>query len=449
MPFIANSDADRAAMLEAVGVESVRDLFADIPESRRFPALHMPKGLSELEVLREIEILSAKNLSASCSSWFLGAGVYNHFIPALVPALAGRGEFLTAYTPYQPEVSQGTLQAIFEYQSMASRLFGMDVAMASHYDGATALAEAVLMAWKHASGRNLVLVAADLHPEYRAVLDTYFQAFPIQLRSYEGAPAAAVAALEDSDRIQLCALVTPWPGFSGAIPDLTGAADAIHAAGGLFIVHTDPILCALLKSPGEQGADIVTAEGQSLGNAMNYGGPFLGMMGAVSKLVRKMPGRIVGEAKDHGGRRGFVLTLTAREQHIRREKAVSNICSNQGIVMLQSCIYLAAMGKQGLAAVARLCWDKAHYAASLLGALPGFRVETPLFFKEFTLHCPVSAESLAQRLQERGIVPGLPVSRYLHGRDDELLVCVTEMNTRAEIEALAGALASAAQEVRA
>ncbi len=450
MPFIANSDADREAMLAAIGLGSIDELFADIPASRRFPELALPKGLSELEVLREIEILSSKNLTSGCSAWFLGAGAYNHFIPTLVPALASRGEFLTAYTPYQPEVSQGTLQAIFEYQSMAAKLFGVDVVNASHYDGATALAEAVLMAWKNASGRNLVLVSADLHPEYRAVLDTYFQAFPVRFLTYEGSPAAAMAGLDESTKSEasesisstVCALVASYPGFSGQIPDMAGAAEAVHAAGALFIVQTDPLMCAILKSPGELGADIVTAEGQSLGNAMSYGGPFLGMMGATSKLVRKMPGRIVGEAKDHSGRRGFVLTLTAREQHIRREKAVSNICSNQGLVMLQTCIHLAAMGKTGLAAAARLCWNKAHYAASLIAAIPGFSLATKDFFKEFTVRCPAPAAALAEKLTDQGIVPGLPVSRYYPDRPNDLVVCVTEMNTRAEIERLADALAA-------
>ena len=432
MPFIANSDADRREMLEAVGVKSVEDLFSDIPEARRFPRLDLPKGLSELEVLREIEVLSSKNLSSSCSAWFLGAGAYNHFIPALVPSIAGRGEFLTAYTPYQPEVSQGTLQAIFEYQSMAAELFGMDVVNASHYDGATALAEAVLMAWKSFAGRDTVLISSDLHPEYKQVLATYFAAFPVRFVEYGGEPAQAPL---DSG---VCALVASYPGFSGRIPDMAGAAEAVHAAGALFIVQADPVMCGILKSPGSLGADLVTAEGQSLGNAMNYGGPFLGMMGATTKLMRKMPGRIVGEAKDHSGRRGFVLTLTAREQHIRREKAVSNICSNQGLVMLQTCIYLAAMGKTGLAAAARLCWNKAHYAAALIGAIPGFEVEAGSFFKEFTVKTPKPAADIAEKLTQKGIVPGLPLSRYYPERDHELVVCVTEMNTRAEIELLRG-----------
>ncbi|HUW41723.1 MAG TPA: aminomethyl-transferring glycine dehydrogenase subunit GcvPA [Rectinemataceae bacterium] len=439
MPFVANSDADRAAMLARIGVGSVEELFGDIPEARRFPKLDLGEPLSELEVSREIETLAAKNLGASTCAWFLGAGAYNHFIPAVVPALASRGEFLTAYTPYQPEVSQGTLQAIFEYQSMAAGLLGMEVVNASHYDGATALAEAVLMAYNNGGGRHRILLSADLHPEYKEVIRTYFAAFDTKIEEYSGAPAQA--KLDDTT----CCLVAAYPDFTGEIHDLKAAADAAHAAGALFIVHADPIMCAILKSPGELGADIVTAEGQSLGNAMNFGGPFLGMMGVTAKLVRKLPGRIAGEARDHEGRRGFVLTLTAREQHIRREKAVSNICSNQGLVMLQTCIYLAAMGKTGLRTVAELCWNKAHYAASRIAALPGFKVETGNFFKEFTVRTPVPAGPLAEKLSRRGVVPGLPLSRYYPSRDRELLVCVTEMNTKAQIDLLVESLKEAAK----
>ncbi len=449
MPFIANSGSDRDAMLEAIGVRTVDELFSDIPERHRNPELAIPRGLSELEVLREIETLSARNLSASCSAWFLGAGVYNHFIPAIVPALASRGEFLTAYTPYQPEVSQGTLQAIFEYQSMAARLFGVEVVNASHYDGSTALAEAVLMAWKNSSNRDTVLISADLHPEYRAVIETYLQAFSIDMVTYSGSTENAAEGLGVNASAVALALEASYPGFSGEIPEMTGAAEAVHAAGALFIVHVDPLMCAILRSPGEWGADIVTAEGQSLGNAMNFGGPFLGMMGATARLVRKMPGRIVGEAKDHAGRRGFVLTLTAREQHIRREKAVSNICSNQGLVMLQTCIYLAAMGRSGLAATARLCWNKAHFAAACIGQVPGFAVLTKRYFKEFTVLCPVPAATLAGRLLEQGIIPGLAVSRYDPSRSFELIVCVTEMNTKQEIEKLAAALGEAVKAIKA
>ncbi|HRW25412.1 MAG TPA: aminomethyl-transferring glycine dehydrogenase subunit GcvPA [Spirochaetia bacterium] len=438
MPFIPNTGADREAMLAAVGARSVEELFSDIPADKRFPKLGLPEGLSELEALREIEAMASKNEVASKSAWFLGAGAYNHFIPAAVPALASRGEFLSAYTPYQPEVSQGTLQAIFEYQSMAAELFGVDTVNASHYDGATALAEAVIMALNHGgSGRPRIMLPAALHPEYKDVARTYLAAFPVEIEEYAGEPAAAGA-----DARTAC-VVAAYPDFEGRVRDLSAAAEAAHAAGALFIVSADPIMLGLLKSPGSMGADIVTAEGQSLGNAMNYGGPFLGMMGATQKFVRKMPGRIVGQAADHDGRRGFVLTLSAREQHIRREKAVSNICSNQGLAMLQATVYLEALGKGGLKAVAELCWNKAHYAAGLVAKIPGFAVADGEFFKEFVVKTPVPAASIVEKLERRGVMPGLALSRYYPDRTHELLVCVTEMNTREQIELLARSLEEA------
>jgi glycine dehydrogenase subunit 1 len=443
-PYIAATDADRAAMLERIGVGSVEDLFSDVPASARFPVLDLPPPLSEMEAMRELEALASRNLSASSSAWFLGAGAYYHFIPAVVPSLASRGEFLTSYTPYQPEVSQGTLQAIFEYQSMAASLFGMDVVNASHYDGATALAEAVLMAYNAAGGaRDRAILCADVHPEYKDVIRSYLSAYSVRLEEVDLPPERAAAL---SDASTFC-VVAPYPGFTGAIGDIGAAARAAHASGALLVVQADPIMCGLLKSPGELGADIVAAEGQSLGNPMSFGGPFLGMMGAKAGLVRKMPGRLVGQAKDAAGRRGFVLTLTAREQHIRREKAVSNICSNQGLAMLQACIYLAAMGRSGLRAVAQLCWNKAHYAASLVARIPGFGIGAAggpgAFFKEFLVRTPVPAEELAARLSRRGVVPGLPLSRYFPERAHELLVCVTEMCTRGQIELLAKSLEEA------
>jgi len=453
VPFLAATESDREAMLARIGVGSVGELFSDVPEAARYPELGLPPPLSELEVLREVEAMAARNLAASRSAWFLGAGAYYHFIPALVPALASRGEFLTAYTPYQPEVSQGTLQAIFEYQSMAARLLGTDVVNASHYDGATALAEGLLMAHAAAGGqRRRAVVCAGVHPEYKAVLSSYAAAFPIRLDEVDLPPEGA-AALADPDTF---CVVAPYPGFDGAIGDIAAAARSAHAAGALLLVQADPIMCGLLKSPGELGADIVAAEGQSLGNPMSFGGPFLGMLGSTAALVRKMPGRLVGQAGDSSGRRGFVLTLTAREQHIRREKAVSNICSNQGLSMLQACIYLAAMGETGLRKVAELCWNKAHFAASLVAAVPGFAVgpgagavpgaSSPRpyrFFKEFVVRTPVPAEELSAKLSRRGVVPGLPLSRYYPGRDHELLVCVTEMCTREQIELLARSLEEA------
>ncbi|MEW6565196.1 MAG: aminomethyl-transferring glycine dehydrogenase subunit GcvPA [Spirochaetota bacterium] len=441
MPYIPVTDAQREDMLHRLGIISLEDLFADIPQEHRFPELALDAGRSEMEVLRELATLANSNAQADTYRWFLGAGAYDHFIPAVVPALASRGEFLTAYTPYQPEVSQGTLQAIFEYQSMVAELTGMDAVNASHYDGATALAEAVLMGLKNTEGHTRILLPRGLHPEYKEVIKTYLSAFECTIKEYSGRPADAAAALPEQD---LAVLVASYPDFFGIIPELQGAAEAVHAKGGLFVVHADPIMLGLFKSPGAWGADVVTAEGQSLGNDLNYGGPFLGIMGTTNALVRRLPGRLVGETKDSQGRRGFVLTLVAREQHIRREKAVSNICSNQGLMALRSCIYLAMMGRQGLREAAELCWHNAHFAARKIAEIPGFSVEQGLFFKEFVVRTPIDAETLAERLYAKQIVPGLPLSRYYPERNKELLVCVTEKHNRSDIEDLVQALQEAA-----
>jgi glycine dehydrogenase subunit 1 len=489
MPYIPTTESQKAEMLASLGLKSTAELFREIPEDVRFPDLGLEEGRSEAEVMRELAGLAAKNGTADKYLWFLGAGAYDHFVPAAVGALASRGEFLTSYTPYQPEVSQGTLQAMFEYQSLVADLTGMDVANAGHYDGATALAEAVLMALRQAPDRRLVLLPSDLHPEYLATLETYLQPIRetysrpggITLETYTGSPAEAAAAAED-----LVCLVAAYPGFTGLIPDLEGAAEAVHGKGGLFIVQADPIMLGLFKSPGEWGADIAVCEGQSLGNDLNYGGPYLGVMAVTSALMRKIPGRIAGETVDHHGRRSFVLTLSAREQHIRREKALSNICSNQGLAALRAAIYLALLGKTGLARVASLCWHKAHYAAKRIAELPGFSVAPGTFFKEFEVmlddnifsgrlrifyKSPV--EALADSITKRGIVPGLPLSRYYPGKLSEeaiadrlarqgvvldplpiypenlwgLLVCVTEKHTREDIDALVTALKEGREEI--
>ncbi|MDR2110475.1 MAG: aminomethyl-transferring glycine dehydrogenase subunit GcvPA [Spirochaetaceae bacterium] len=440
MPYIPATGAQRDAMLAAIGVNSLAEFFTGIPEELRFPELPLEEGLSEPEVLRELSALAEENTNADRFRWFLGGGLYDHFIPAAVGALASRGEFLTAYTPYQSEVSQGTLQAIFEYQTMAAELLGLDAANAGHYDGATALAEAALMALRNHGARTggkpgRILLPRGLHPEYRGVLETYLAAFDPVIETYGEHPREAAASAGD-----LACLIAAYPDFFGIIPELNGAAGAVHERGGLFIIQADPVFLGLCKSPGEWGADIAVAEGQSLGNDLNYGGPGLGIMAAKAELTRRLPGRIAGEARDNRGRRGFVLTLAAREQHIRREKAVSNICSNQGLAMLRSCIYLALMGKRGLREAAELCWHKSHYAAARLGALPGFSVPEKPFFKEFTLTLPGRAGEASAKLREKGIVPGLPLSRYWPDRDRELLVCVTEKNSRRDIDELVTAL---------
>jgi glycine dehydrogenase subunit 1 len=432
-------------MLSFLGIASLEELFQEIPPAYRFPPLDLEAGKSEAEVLREISALADRNIHAGNRRWFLGGGVYHHFIPAAVSALSSRGEFLTAYTPYQAEVSQGTLQAIFEYQSMAASLFGMDVVNAGHYDGATALAEAVIIALKQKGGaeRQRVLIPGALHPEYKEVLTLYLSAYRPLIEEYTDISSAIAALTRAGEETPpLACLAAAYPDFFGTIPSLAGAAGAVHAAGGLFIVHADPLMCGIFKSPGEYGADIVTAEGQSLGNDMNYGGPLLGIMAVTRDLMRKIPGRIVGETKDARGRRGYVLTLSAREQHIRRERALSNICSNQGLSMLRSCMYLSLMGKTGLRKAAELCWHRSHYAASRIASLPGFSAAAGNFFKEFTIRLPAgkTAAEAFDALGKKGIVPGLPLSRYFPQRKQELLVCVTEMNPKEDIDALSSAL---------
>ncbi len=439
MPFIPTTDAERDEMLSAIGASSLEELFDDIPKRLRVKKLDLPEGLSELEAGDALDALAERNTTTKRMDWFLGAGAYYSYIPAVVPALASRGEFLTAYTPYQPEVSQGTLQAIFEYQSMAAKLLGMSVVNASHYDGATALAEAVLMAWKAREGRNKILLPADLHPEYAEVIATYCTSFEIEFSRYDGDPAHA--PIDE----RTAAIVISYPGFSGEIYPIGEAVSLAHERGALCIVHADPVMCAILKSPGEQGADIVTAEGQSLGNPLSFGGPYLGMMGTTDALVRKMPGRIVGETKDKEGKRGFVLTLSTREQHIRREKAVSNICSNQGLSMLQTCIHLATLGRAGLREVAKQSYDKAHYAASRIAELSGYRVKNVRFFREFLVETPIPAADIVRTLNAKGIMPGLALSRYYSDRSNELLVCVTEMNTKTQIDRLVAALKEASR----
>lgn len=445
MPYIPVTHTQRDEMLRTLGIASIEELFREIPEERRFPPLNLDEGLSEFEVLREAAALAERNLHAGKTRWFLGAGCYRHFIPQAVAALASRGEFLTAYTPYQAEVSQGTLQAIFEYQSMIAALFGMDVVNAGHYDGAAALAEAAIIALKEKESRR-VLLPAGLHPEYRETLESYLAPWEPVIETYTGDPAAAPFGAPKGD---IACLVAAYPDFFGTIPHLAGAAGAVHEAGGLFIVHADPLMAGLFKSPGEYGADIVTAEGQCLGNDMNYGGPLLGIMAVTKELMRKIPGRIVGEAHDAAGRRGFVLTLSAREQHIRRERAVSNICSNQGLAMLRSCVYLALMGKRGLRETAEQCWRLSHHAAAVIAALPGFTAAPEAggpegaFWREFTVTLPdggPDAETAYRILLDKGIAPGLPLSRYFPERKNELLVCVTETSSPADIEALASAL---------
>jgi glycine dehydrogenase subunit 1 len=445
MVYIPNTDADRRAMLAAVGADSVSDLFRDVPAAHRFPELRLPAPLSEMEVLSELQTLSYENDDLQHLTCFLGAGAYQHFVPSVVDFLLHRSELFTPYTPYQPEVSQGTLQAHFEYQSMMCALTGMEVSNVSHYDGATAAAEAVIMALQIAKGKRCKMVLSPtLHPQYRQVVHTYTQGMCLESLG-EGAPLGDLNTLAGLIDAETACVVVQNPDFLGRLyrpAEMHALAESAHAAGAQFVVSVDPISLGLFTPPGEYGADIVVGDGQALGNSLSFGGPYLGFFAVRREDVRKSSGRIVGQTVDAEGRRGFVLTLSTREQHIRREKASSNICSNQALNALAAGIYMAAMGKHGLRTVAELCYHKAHYAARLIGELADYKlVSYGPFFKEFVVRCPAPvAEVNELLLDEYGIVGGYDLGGEYPALADHMLICVTEMNTHEDIEALAAGL---------
>ncbi len=442
--YIPNTDADRQRMLAAVGVASADDLFHDVPTSHRFPRLDLPAPISEYEILQELQSLGNQNANAGAMPCFMGAGAYNHFVPSIVDAVISRSEFYTAYTPYQPEVSQGTLQAIFEYQSMICALTGMDVSNASHYDGATALAEAVIMALNIGRlKRKKVLVSHYVNPQYRAVARTYVQGMGVVFAGDR--PGVDLDQLQTQLDANTAAVIVQNPDFLGRLYDparLRQLAAAAHAAGAVLIVVADPISLGLVQAPGSYDADIVCGEGQSLGNSLNFGGPYLGFFACKNEHVRRSAGRIIGETVDVDGERGFVLTLSTREQHIRREKATSNICTNQGLVALAAAVYMSALGKNGLRRVAELCYHKAHYAAQRIAAVPGFQVRQGApFFKEFIVNCPWPASSVSGMLLQRyGIIGGYDLSQDYPELGRAMLVCVTETVSHSDIEQLAAAL---------
>lgn len=438
--YISNTEQDRTAMMEAIGVGSVTELFDVVPADLRFPELRLPQPLSEPELMRILRRTSARNDDAASSSMFLGAGAYNHFVPSAVDAILRRSEYYTAYTPYQPELAQGTLQAIFEYQTMICALTGMDAANASHYDGATALAEAAMMALTATRNKRTILVAPTVHPQYRATLRTYTQGLGVTIKGDENTAEDLETFLGHIDA-STAAVIVQTPDFLGQMHDLKPIAEQIHAAGGLLIVAVDPIALGLFQNPGAAGADIVIAEGQPLGIPISFGGPYLGIFACKEQYVRRMPGRMVGATTDMNGDIGYVLTLQTREQHIRREKATSNICTNQGLMMLAATVYLALMGKHGLRHVANVCYQRAHYAAAQLAALPGFEVLTPEpFFKEFVLRTPRPVREINATLREHGIIGGYDLTDSYPHLGSTMLVCVTEMNTRSDIDALVAAL---------
>ena len=449
MSYVPHTDADRAEMLAAIGVEAVENLFHDVPAAHRFPDLDLPAPLSEMEIMAELQVISEENLDLGHFTSFLGAGAYQHYVPRIVDHVISRSEFYTAYTPYQPEISQGTLQSIFEYQSMICALTGMEAANASHYDGATSTAEAVVMALNVARGkRKRVILSPGVHPEYRAVIRTYVQGMELDIVG-DGDPTAQIDDLAELLDKETACLVVQSPNFFGEIEDLEGLAEKVHSVRALLIVVTDPISLGMLRPPGDYGADIVVGEGQALGNGLNYGGPYLGLFACRQKHVRKMAGRLVGETVDTEGRRGFVLTLSTREQHIRRERATSNICTNQALCALATSVHLAALGPAGMRKLAELCYHKAHYAASRIAALDGFQVvgQKP-FFKEFVVRCPAPVKAINDYLlAEWGIIGGYDVGKDYPHLEDHMLVCVTEVISKEEIDALADALSEAAEEV--
>ncbi|MCX6021469.1 MAG: aminomethyl-transferring glycine dehydrogenase subunit GcvPA [Chloroflexi bacterium] len=431
--YIPNTEADRRAMLDRIGAGSVEDLFADIPVGQRISGLKLPPQLTEMELRRELARLAARNTAVDGlgeTACFLGGGAYRHYIPSAVASIQSRSEFSTAYTPYQPEISQGTLQHTYEFQSMLCQLTGMDAANTGMYDGATALAEAALMAAR-LTGRSKIVALAGVRPTDVEVV-----------RAYCAGPELAVVELPlgappHVDADAACVLVQS-PNFFGQIEDLRAWSDAAHAAGALLVVSVNPVSLGLLKPPGAYGADIVVGEAQSLGNAPAYGGPYVGIFACRDAYLRQLPGRIVGRTNDHEGRTGYVLTLQTREQHIRRERATSNICTSQTLVALGATVYLALVGPKGLREIAELCYHKAHYAAQQIAALPGYALALPgHFFHEFVVQCPIPPGEVNRRLLERDIIGGIDVSDRVPGG---LLLCVTELNPRDEIERLIAAL---------
>lgn len=442
--FIPHTDADTAAMLRTVGIEKLEDLFKDVPARYRFSSLNLPPPLTEMEVAAELQEFAESNETVHELACFLGAGVYNHYVPAAIDAIIRRGEFLTAYTPYQPELSQGTLQAIFEYQSNIAALTGMEVCNASHYDGATAVAEAVNMAYANFRGkRTKIVLSPAVNPQYRQTVRTYTEGSSLilvgnELQAVLNANPDALISLID---INTALVIVQYPDFFGRIYDYTKLAQAVHAMGALLAVSVNPIALGLLKAPGLMDADIVTGEGQPLGIPLSYGGPYLGLFATRKEYVRKMAGRLAGETVDNRGQKAYVLTLTAREQHIRREKATSNICTNQGLMALASTVYMSLLGKNGLRQVSELCFHKAHYAAEAIAKLDGYSLWSPsTFFNEFVIKTPSPVSEINDLLLDHDILGGYDLSQDYPNLDRHMLIAVTEMNTRDEIDRLVDVL---------
>lgn len=437
--FTPHTKQDEQEMLSAVGVSSVKELLNKIPADLLYPNYNLPAALTEQQLTAHLHDIAAKNKPLKN---FIGAGMYKHFIPAAVSALSSRGEFLTAYTPYQAEASQGTLQTIYEFQSCMCALFDMDVATASHYDGATALAEAVLAAHR-VTGRNEVIISSLLHPHYKEVLKTYTRHSTVCLTEAQPTTSGTldVAALKNQVSDKTACVVISTPNFLGYVEQAKEISQLAHEKGALLVAQVNPLSLGLLQTPGSYEADFAVAEGQVLGNPVSFGGPGLGIMTAKKAYMRQLPGRMVGIAKDKNGRRAFVLTLQAREQHIRREKAASNICSNEAICALNAVIYLTLLGPQGLKEVAELNVERAHQLAEKISGVKGFSVLSAApFFNEFVVTCPIPAAQVIQKLAAKGIAAGYDLGQTCDTMKNDLLVCATELNTAEDIAAYVSAV---------
>jgi glycine dehydrogenase subunit 1 len=434
--YCPHTPEEIAEMLSVIGVAGVEELFAPIPAELRAKSFNIPPGMSEFETYGRMQAIAGDNCQGMIN--FIGGGFYDHIIPAVVDHLSGRAEFYTAYTPYQPECSQGTLQALFEYQTAICRLTGLDVSNASLYDGGTACAEAAMMALR-VTGRNKIIVDGCVSPFSRQVLKTYL--FNLDVEVVEIAPQDGLLGRAELDRVlddSVAAVLVQNPNFFGCIEDFTSLADQVHGCGALLVGSVYPISLGILKSPGEMGIDIAVGDGQSLGNPLSFGGPSFGFIAARKKFIRNMPGRIIGETVDKNGKRGYVLTLQAREQHIKRHKATSNICSNQGLYALRGLIFLSSIGKAGLADMARLNRDKAEYAKAQLTKISGVTaLQSAVTFNEFTLSLPKNAADIVAGMLERGIAAGVPLGEYYDGSENALVVTVTEKRTKKEIDMFA------------
>lgn len=446
MPYLLNTPDDKNEMLKSIGASNIDELFSNIPESVRLNRpLDIPKALTEIELTRHIDRLANSNLSADSAVCFLGGGSYDHFIPAVVDMIASRSEFYTAYTPYQAEASQGSLQAFYEFQTMISQLTAMDISNSSLYEAGSGLAEAILMAMSVTGRMGKVLVAESVHPEYRLSFTTYLA--NLEPTVVTVACPTGKLCLDDLasklDETVSCVIVQ-HPNFFGNLEEVEEIGKLIHSKGALFIVAYDPISLGILKKPGEYDVDIAVAEGQCLGNPMIYGGPYLGLLSCKEAFVRKIPGRLVGQTVDRKGKRCWVLTLQTREQHIRREKATSNICTNQGLFALRAAVFLAAIGPKGLSETAELCFRKAHFLMDLLCKIPGVKPKFNLpFFKEFTIELPCNAQAVINSLIDDGILAGLSQGRWSKDLANVMTIAVTEKRTRSELENYAAAFGAA------